>query len=155
MAVNNVAFIPVPGQVYQGAHVFPSPGNTIFAKPAVLAGGLAAGGNIPTVSILSGAGTVGSITQVNGYDMAGNFILTSGSASIFGGSLAAVTFGQPLDVAPVSVVVDAGITSGTVSFSVGPVSISKTGFVVQGPAPVSATAYLISYFVVKSPLGKV
>ena len=113
--------------------------------------GLAAGGNVPTVAILAGAGTVGSITGQAGYDQAGSFILTAGTATINGGSLASVTFGQPLSAAPVSVVVNAGYTAGTFSLGVGAVSVSKTGFVVQGGAPTSGAAYLISYQVIRSP----
>ena len=84
--------------------------------------------------------------------MAGNFILTAGTASIFGGSLCSVTFGQPLTAAPVAVQVNAGFTSGTLSFGVGAVSLSKTGFVIQGAVASSGAAYLISYTVIKSPL---
>ena len=150
MAANNVAFIPAPGQNFQGSKVWGDP--QVFSRPVVAAGGVAAGGNVPTLAILPGAGTVGSITQQNGYDMAGNFILTAGTASIAGGSLCSVTFGQPLDTAPVAVQVTAGYTTGTVSLGVGAVSLAKTGFVVQGAAPASGAAYLMSYFVVRSPL---
>ena len=107
---------------------------------------------MPTVAILGGAGTVGSITAQGGYDMAGSFVLNAGTASINGGSLASVTFGQPLSIAPAAVIVDAGYTAGTFGLAVGAVSVTKSGFVVQGPAPVSAAAYLISYMVIRSPL---
>ena len=45
--------------------------------------------------------------------------------------------------------VTAGYTAGTVSFAVGAVSVTKTGFVIQGPTPVSGAAYLLSYQVIK------
>ena len=150
MAANNTSFQVVPGQNYQGKQVETAP--VVYSKKVTACGGIAVGGNVPTIAILSGAGTVGSITQQNGYDTAGNFILNAGTASIYGGSLASVTFGQPLAVAPVSVVVNAGYTAGTFSLGVGAVSVSKTGFVVQGGAPQSGAAYLISYQVIKSPL---
>jgi hypothetical protein len=150
VTANNASFTPTAGQAYLGAKVSSDP--QIFAAKITAAGGLAAGGNVPTVAILGGAGTVGSITQQNGYDMAGNFILTAGTASINGGSLCSVTFGQPLAAAPVAVQVNAGYTAGTFSLGVGAVSVSKTGFVVQGAAPVSGAAYLISYTVIRSPL---
>jgi hypothetical protein len=138
------------GQNFQGKDVHPSP--TVFGSKITTTAGIAAGGYPPTVAILPGAGTVGSITSQGGYDQAGSFILTAGTASINGGSLASVTFGQPLAVAPVSVLVNAGYTAGTFSLGVGAVSVSKTGFVVQGGAPQSGAAYLISYQVIKSPL---
>ena len=106
MAANNVSFQVTPGQNFQGDKVF---GNPVIAAKHIVAGtGLAVGGNVPTIAILSGAGTVGSITQQNGYDTAGNFILNAGTASIYGGSLASVTFGTPLDVTPSSVICSAG-----------------------------------------------
>ena len=138
------------GQNFQGKRVQASP--EIFGNKITTTAGIAAGGYPPTVAILAGAGTVGSITSQVGYDQAGSFILTAGTASINGGSLASVTFGQPLSVAPVSVTVNAGYTAGTFSLGVGAVSLSKTGFVVQGGAPTSGAAYLISYQVIKSPL---
>jgi hypothetical protein len=149
MAANNGPYQVYPGQNFEGAKV--ETAQQIFGKKVITTGGLAAGGNVPTIAILSGAGTVGTITQQNGYDQAGNFILTAGSASIFGGSLASVTFGSPLSATPVAVNVSAGYTSGTTSLAVGAVSVSKTGFVIQGGAPASAAAYLMSYQVIKSP----
>ena len=149
MAANNAAFTPSAGQAFIGSDL--KTDQQIFAQRIIAAGGIAAGGNVPTVALLPGAGTVGTVTQQNGYDMAGNFILTAGTASINGGSLCSVTFGQPFSVAPSSVIVTAGYTTGTVSLGVGAVSVSKTGFVVQGAAPGSAAAYLISYQVIRSP----
>lgn len=150
MAANNGPFVPVPGQAFIGSKVSADP--QVFAARATFAAGIAAGGNVPTLAILGGAGTVGSITAQNGYDMAGNFVLTAGTASINGGSLCSVTFGQPLTSTPVAVHVNAGYTAGTFSLGVGAVSVSKTGFVIQGAAPVSGAAYLMSYLVIKSPL---
>ena len=137
------------GQNFQGKRVQASP--EIFGNKITTTAGIAAGGYPPTVAILAGAGTVGSITSQVGYDQAGSFILTAGTASINGGSLASVTFGQPLSIAPSAVIVDAGYTAGTFGLAVGAVSVTKSGFVVQGPAPVSAAAYLISYMVIRSP----
>lgn len=151
MAANNTSFTVTPGQAFLGSDVTANP--VIHAKKVTTTRGLAAGGNVPTVAILSGSGTVGSITQQNGYDQAGNFILTAGTASIFGGSLASVTFGTPLAASPVSVNVNAGIVTGTVSLGVGAVSYTKSGFVIQGAAPASGTAYLISYQVIQSPFS--
>lgn len=139
----------IPGQNVPGQKVFNEPVSAI--KKIIAYSGIAAAGNVPTVAILGGSGTVGSITSQTGYDMAGNFILTAGTATIVGGSLASVTFGSPLSAAPVAVQVNAGYTAGTFSFGVGAVSITKNGFVVQGGAPVSGAAYLISYQVIKSP----
>jgi len=136
-----------PGQAVIGSKVEWAPES--FAQTVTTYGGIAAAGNVPTVAILAGAGTVGSITAQNGYDQAGNFVLNAGTATIVGGSLCSVTFGQPLTATPSAVVVGAGYTAGTVSFAVGAVSVSKTGFVVQGGAPTSGAAYLISYQVIK------
>lgn len=157
MANNNVAYIVSPGQLYQGAHVYPAPGSVIFAKRVVAAGGLTAGGNIPTVAALAGSGTGASVSQVNGYDMAGNFTLTTaGTGSVAGGSLASVTFGQPLDVAPVAVYVSAGPPSGATGLPVAAVTLSKTGFTIQGTGPGTASSpYLFNWLVVKSPTGQV
>lgn len=146
---NNTSFQVTPGQNYQGKQVETPP--VIFAKKITTCSGVAMGGNVPTVAILAGAGTVGSITSQNGYDDAGNFILNAGTASILGGSLCSVTFGSTFSSTPSSVIVTAGYTAGTTSLGVGAVSVSKTGFVVQGSAPGSAAAYLISYQVIRSP----
>lgn len=139
-----------PGQLVPQSKVFPDP--VVFAAKAVALGGLGVGGNCPTVTILPGAGTVGAISAVTGWDQAGQFTLTAGTASLAGGSLASVTFGSPLSSSPAAVVVTAGLTSGTVSFTVGAVSVSKTGFVVQGGAPVSGQAYVINYMVLRGPV---
>lgn len=136
-----------PGQAVIGQKVEPAPES--FAQTITTYGGIAAAGNVPTVAILAGAGTVGSITAQNGYDQAGNFVLTAGTATINGGSLCSVTFGQPLTATPSAVIVNAGYTAGTFSLGVGAVSVSKTGFVVQGGAPTSGAAYLISYQVIR------
>jgi hypothetical protein len=143
-----------PYQVFQGQSLVGSEVNqnkVVFGKKITTTDGIAVGGNVPTVAILAGAGTVGSITSQNGYDQAGNFVLNAGTASIAGGSLASVTFGEPLSATPVAVNVNAGYTSGTFGLTVGAVSVSKTGFVIQGAAPVSGAAYLISYQVLRSP----
>lgn len=135
------------GQAAEGSKAEFSP--MAFAAPVTTYQGITAAGNVPVVAILAGAGTVGSVTAQNGYDQAGNFVLTAGTATITGGSLASVTFGQPLTAPPSSVIVTAGYTSGTVSLAVGAVSVTKTGFVIQGGAPASAAAYLISYQVIR------
>jgi hypothetical protein len=135
------------GQVVVGSKVEWAPES--FAQTITTYAGIAAAGNVPTVAILAGAGTVGSITSQNGYDQAGNFILTAGTASINGGSLCSVTFGQPLTATPSAVIVNAGYTAGTLGLAVGAVSVSKSGFVIQGPAPASGAAYLMSYQVIR------
>jgi hypothetical protein len=60
-----------------------------------------------------------------------------------------VTFASQLTAQPSAVVVTAGYTTGTVSLGVGAVSVTKSGFVVQGGVPSSAAAYLISYQVIR------
>jgi len=139
-----------PGSNLPGVKVTAAP--SLFAQRVTLTGGLAAGGYVPTVAILAGAGTVGSISGQAGYDMAGNFVLTAGTAALNGGSLASVTFGQQLDVAPVAVQVNAAYTTGSTGLAVGAASLTKSGFTVTGPAPASGAAYLISYLVIRSPL---
>lgn len=148
---SNGAYTPFPGQALLGSRVEPDP--LVTTRKHTATGGLAVGGNVPTIAILSGAGTVGAISAATGYDQAGQFTLTAGTASIFGGSLASVTFGQPLAASPAAVIVDAAITSGTVSFSIGAVSVSKTGFVIQGGAPTSGQAYVINYMVLQGPFS--
>lgn len=149
---SNTAYTPTsPGQEFPATRVQAAP--FITSSKYIAAGGLAMGGNIPTIAILSGAGTVGSITNVSGYDQACTFNLLAGTASIFGGSLVSVTFGQPLAASPIAVVVDAAYPSGTVSFGCGAVSISKTGFVIAGGAPNSGQTVTVSYFVVRSPFS--
>lgn len=136
-----------PGQVYLGSKLNAEP--QVFAASVTTLAGVKAGGNVPSVAILRGSGTVGSITGQTGFDQAGSFVLNAGTATIVGGSLASVTFGTPLAAAPSAVIVNAGITAGTVSFAVAPVSVTNKGFVVQGGAPTSGTAYLISYQVIQ------
>ena len=138
------------GQLYEGAKVFSA--KVIYGKKVVCTNGIGAAGAVPSVSLTSNAGSAATVTSQAGYDMAGSFVLNAGTASINGGSLASVTFGQPLSIAPSAVIVDAGYTAGTFGLAVGAVSVTKSGFVVQGPAPVSAAAYLISYMVIRSPL---
>jgi len=137
----------IPGQALIGQHSEPLP--TAFGGQITTYNGIAAAGNVPTVALLPGAGTVGSVTAQIGYDQAGSFVLNAGTASIAGGSLCSVTFGQPLAAAPSAVVVDAGYTAGTVAFGCGAVSVTGKGVVVQGGAPASGASYLISYMVIR------
>lgn len=149
-ASSSIPYVPAAGQAILGSDNRQQPqvlGRVTACK------GLVVGGNVPTVAILAGAGTVGSISNVTGWDQAASFTLTAGTASLNGGSLASVTFGQPLQASPAAVIVQAGLTSGTISFGVAPVSVSKTGFVVQGGAPVSGQAYVINYMVLLGPLS--
>lgn len=146
----NVALVPYPGQEWLRSKVY---GNQqVFANPVIAAGGIMAAGNVPVVTITPGSGTVASLISQAGYDMAGNFVYAAGTASIFGGTLASVVFGQPLDVAPVSVVVDAAYNTGTIALGVGAINLAKTGFAISGQAPSSGGTITVNWVVFRSPL---
>ena len=144
---DNSSFTPFPGQAFLGSDAHYAP--QIFGAPVTVAGGLNAGGQVPAVAVLAGAGTGGSVSGVYGYDQACTFTLTGGATSA-GGSLCSVTFGAPLASAPVSVVVSAADTAGAVA--VGAVSITRTGFTVAGGTVASGTDYTVCFRVVGSPV---
>lgn len=147
---SNQPFTPAAGQLFQGAKVFAAP--EINSGRATFAGGFQIGGNTPTVTIQSGAGTVGAISLVNGYDQACNFRLVAGTAALNGGTLATVVFGTPFDVAPISVIATAVNAAGTIGLACGAASLATTGFSIVGNAPASGGTYAVNYFVVRSPL---
>jgi hypothetical protein len=146
----NVALVPYAGEAWLGDAVKATP--LVLSKPVIAAGGVAAGGNIPTVTVTVGAGTVAALTSQTGYDMACNFTFIAGTASISGGTLASVKFGAPLDVTPVAVMVSAAYSSGTVGLNVGASQLTSTGFNICGNAPTSGGTVTMNYFVVRSPL---
>lgn len=149
-ATGGNSFTVGPGQAAIGIKVEPSP--QIASGRFTAAGGFAIGGLPPTVTIAPGAGTVGSIVGVTGYDHAANFRLVSGSASILAGTLATVTFGQQLDVAPLAVLVNMVNPAGTLGIAVGACSASASGFSIAGQVPISAGTYTVNWFMVRSPL---
>jgi hypothetical protein len=136
----------IPGQALLGSKVEPAPmafGSTV----TFLGGPLSAAGNVPTVALAAGIGTVGSVAAQVGYDMAGAFNMVAGTASSTGGTLAVVTFGQPLAATPSAVVVTAAANTGTVAFPVGAQAVSKTGFSIWGGNPSSGGTYSVNYVV--------
>lgn len=149
-SAGNGPFIISPGQAALGSKLEPAP--FIASQRLTAAGGFAIGGGIPTVTIGAGAGTVGAISNVSGYDQSASFTLTAGTANIQGGTLATVAFGQPFDVAPTSVTVNMYNPSGTLGIAVGAFALAKTGFSIGGPAPVSGGTYSVNFQVVRSPL---
>lgn len=146
----SVPFIPAAGQAYLGSKVEPAP--QIATQRFTAAAGIAAGGNTPVVTITPGSGTNAVLLTQAGYDWAGNFTYKAGTASIFGGTIATVTFGSPLDVAPVSVIVNAASNSGTIGLQVGAINLAATGFGISGNAPASGGTYTVNWQVVRSPL---
>jgi hypothetical protein len=143
-----------PGQLFEGSEVKGS--KHIFAQPITTTGGIAAGGNVPTVAAVNpGAGTGASISSQAGYDMAGSFVLTAGTGPLTG-TMATVTFGSPLVNAPVSVNVtigNQGLGAAT-GISGGAVSLAKTGFsVYANAAGTLGGPYLVCYQVFRSPYG--
>ena len=140
------------GQNYEGSKV--QGVKEIFAKKAVFCGGIGAAGNVPTVALTSNAGTLATITSQLGYDMAGSFVLTAGTASTAAGTVATVVFGDPAAATPVSVVMSAANTTAgaTTNLTVGALAVSKTGFSVYAAgAPVVNDTYLVSYMVMRDP----
>lgn len=146
----NSPFTLVTGQVAVGSKAEFSP--QVNAARLTAAGGFAVGGYTPTVAIGAGAGTVGSISGVTGYDQAASFTLVAGTANIQAGTLATVTFGQPLTTAPIAAIVNMYNPSGTLGIAVGAFGLSKTGFSIGGAVPVSGGTYSVNWFVVRSPL---
>ena len=148
----NQPFTAYPGQFVPGTKVEPSP--QVAAGRFTAAGGFAVGGNTPTVTIASGAGTGGSsgISAVAGYDQAASFTLIAGTAALNGGTLATVKFGQPFDVAPLAVLVTAVNGAGTIGLACGATALAATGFSIVGNPPASGGTYSVNYFAVRSPL---
>jgi len=149
-ATGGNTFTVVPGQAAIGAKVEPLP--QIASGRLTAAGGFAVGGYPPTVTIGAGAGTVGSVSGVTGYDQAASFTLVAGTANIQAGTLATVTFGQQMDVAPVAAIVSMYAPAGTLGIAVGAFGLSKSGFSIGGQAPASGVSYTVNWFVVRSPL---
>lgn len=146
----NTSLVPAPGQAWIGSHV--NSDQQVFSQRAIFGGGIAAGGVIPTVTITPGSGTVASLTAQSGYDMAFSFTYTAGSASIFGGTLASVKYGQPLTAAPSAVIVNAAYTSGTVGLNAGAAQVTAAGFNICGGAPTSGGTITVNCVTVRSPL---
>lgn len=130
----------------------PSATVTVQSSTGFKVQGLNGTGAAPTVTVGAGAGTGATVTGRVGWDVGGSFVLNAGTTPA-GGILATVTFGTPLPTAPVSVVVSAGnsTAAATSDISVGAISLSTTGFTIQGSAPAASPAtYVISYQVVAS-----
>ena len=136
----------VAGQNIQGSKVEALPVQFAYS-PVMLGGPITAAGYVPTIALLAGAGSIGSITSQAGYDMAGSFNLVSGTLVSLGGNLATVTFGQALTSAPSAVVVTAAPQAGTTAFAVGATAISKTGFTIFGPNPGATGTFAVNYMV--------
>jgi len=135
----------IPGQDYVGSKVNAAP--QVFTQQVTTQQGIRAGGYQPKVAALAAAGSLAAISAQVGYDQAGSFVLTAGTTPT-GGSIATVTFGQPLSAAPSSVNVTCGdqTNAATTSLVVGAVSVTKSGFTVySGTAATLNHAYLISY----------
>ena len=147
---SNVALNPAPGQAWIGSDVWPNP--QLFAGKVTAAAGICAAGNIPTVTITPGSGTVASLTAQSGYDMAFSFTYVAGTASIFGGTVASVAYGQPLTAAPVAVLCTIANTGGTIGLPCGAIGLSKTGFSIQATAPASGGTYTVNCLTIRSPL---
>ena len=134
------------GSNWQGYKVEQIP--VAFTQPPVMLGGpIQAAGNVPSIALLAGAGSIGSVTGQAGYDMAGSFNLVSGTLASLGGQLATVTFGQPLAQAPSAVVVTAAPNAGTVAAAWAATGISKTGFTIFGGNPGATGTFSVNYVV--------
>lgn len=144
---DNSSFAPFPGQAYLGSDAHYAP--QIFGAPVTVAGGLNAGGQVPTVTVGAGAGGGGAVSGVYGYDQACSFTVTAGTSPA-AGALATVTFGAPLSSSPVSVVATVAGTAG--ALAAGATAISTTGFTVTSAAATASDVYTVCYRVVGSPV---
>jgi hypothetical protein len=108
---------------------------------------------------LNGSGDIPVIAGVThvvasaavGHDMGGSFVLTSDATSA-SGTIATVTFGDPLPAAPVSVLVQVdNTTDGAHVATIFVASISATGFTIKDSTTLTASkAFLVSYQVIAS-----
>jgi hypothetical protein len=141
-----------PGQVFIGKEVLGAP--VVTARKLTTAGGIAAGGNVPAITLTSNAGSSATVTSQVGYDQAGSFVLTAGTTATVGGTIATVVFGDALSAAPVAVLMSAANTTAaaTTNLDIGALAITSKGFSIYaaGSALTSAT-YLVSYNVWRSP----
>lgn len=152
MAAANGPFQVYPGQSFVGKEVLGAP--VITAKKLTTAGGIAAGGNTPTITLTSNAGLASTVTSQNGYDQGGNFVYTAGTNATVAGTIITVVFGEALSATPVSVVVSsANTTAGaTTNLDVGALAMSKTGFSIYAAgSAITSDTYLVQYSVLKSP----
>lgn len=147
-------YTPGPGNLLTGQDLRTTP--TTMTGKLTLTGGLASGGNVPTVTALAlNGGTGSAISSQLGYDMAGSFVLTGGT-SMAAGTIATVTFGSPLAAAPSAVLVSSANTKAAAAagISAGAVAVTANGFsVFAATAGTIGGTYLISYMVVRSPFG--
>jgi hypothetical protein len=141
-----------PGQLFEGSQVFSQ--KTIFGKKVVCTNGIGAAGAVPNIALTSNAGTTATVTSQLGYDMAGSFVLTAGTAATVAGTIATVTFGQVDAATPVAVLVTAANTTAgaTTNLDVGALAVSKTGFsIYAASSAVTSDTYLINYMVLRDP----
>ncbi len=133
------------GVNYQGSEVFADP--VLFGRVITTGKGIQAGGFTPTVAAGSTQGTAATITSQVGTDQAGSFVLTTGTQTPLGGTIATVTFGEPLPAAPASVNVTFGNTTAgaTTTIAAGAIALGTTGFSIQGAATAASSTYLVSY----------
>jgi hypothetical protein len=134
-----------PGVLYPGQKLESAP--QIFASVVTQQQIPHAAGTSPPKPTLFGtnSGTGASVTTVTGYDMAGNFSITAGTAPA-AGTVCSLTFGRPLAATPVAVNVSVTDTTGSTNASFGALAWSKTGFSVYANAAMTLNrVYLVSY----------
>lgn len=140
----------IPGQDYVGSKVNAVP--EIFTQDSFFQRTPHAGGLTPTVALWStNAGTAAaSVTTVTGFDQAGHFTVTAGSAPS-AGTVCTLVFGRPLTATPSSVLVNSADTTAgaTTNPTFGVLAVSKTGFAVYGPALTATHTYLMNYQVIQ------
>jgi hypothetical protein len=144
----------MPGQVGNAqpmycdgyGHMVPLPG------PALAAGGTALTAAAGTITyVASGAGTGGSITFATGQtatDMAGNFTINA-SGTPAAGTVAVITFNNPLPDIPKAIIATMYDTDGTTNAVLGTNSVTVTGFqFVTDIALTASQIYTVNYVVV-------
>ena len=143
------------GQNYQGAKQVLEP--TVFAStqaPQLVYGASVApsGGPAPTVTIGAGAGTgtVATISAATGTDFAGNFTVNTGTGGTAAGTLATVTFGYQLPVAPAAVLVTVADAATPTAIAVGAANLATTGFSLVTAAPSASKHYTVNYVVIRN-----
>jgi hypothetical protein len=150
-----VALVPYqvyPGQAFLGADVHGA--KQLFASKVVPCGGIAAAGNVPTIALTTNAGSSSTVTSQAGYDMAGSFVLTAGTAATAAGTIASVTFGNVFAATPPAVLVTAANTTAgaTTNIDIGALAVSKTGFSIYAAGSMLTSAtYLVNYCVFFDP----
>jgi hypothetical protein len=138
------SFGGLPVEVHSNAEMFPD----VVDSGQMTALGLDGTGPLPVI-----AGVTHCVASAPaGHDMGGSFTLTTDSTSVSAGTIATITLGTPLAVAPVAVLISMVDNTSTVT-NVTTVVATATSTVITIKNTASMTAshtFLVTYIVIAS-----